>query len=265
MRIGQLAERAGVTTQAIRFYERVGLIPLPPRTSAGYRDYDEDALDRLAFIRAGQALGLTLGELREVIALRARGEVPCAHVARLLDAKATEVDSRIADLQRLRDELRVLRDRADRLHPEDCDPAQVCHVIATVAPRDAVEAVAKRLRAAVEAADLTEFADLLDPRVRWGGEQDTPQTCHSRDEVLRVYRDGRAAGARARVTEVATHGNRILVGLRVQWAASSSTADQEEDRYQVLKLARGRIVDIRGFAERDQAAARARGWLGSDQ
>ena len=129
MRIGELAEVAGVTTKAIRFYEQVGLLGAPERTPAGYRDYDQDALDRLSFIRAGQSAGLTLGELREVVALRDRGEVPCAHVAGLLDTKVAEIDRRITELGLLRQEIELLRRRACHLDPEDCLPHRVCHII----------------------------------------------------------------------------------------------------------------------------------------
>ena len=67
MRTGELAERAGISPEAVRFYERVGVLSAPVRTASGYRDYDEAALDRLTFVRAAQAVGLTLGQIREVI------------------------------------------------------------------------------------------------------------------------------------------------------------------------------------------------------
>lgn len=70
MRIGEIAERAGLSTKALRYYERVGLIDEPTRTQSGYRDYDESVLDRLRFIRSAQAAGLTLGEIKGVIAFR---------------------------------------------------------------------------------------------------------------------------------------------------------------------------------------------------
>ncbi len=88
MKIGQLAKQAGVSTAAIRYYERVGVLPEPARRPSGYRDYDEDTLDRLRFIQAGQAVGLTLGELRGVIAFRDHDEVPCAHVLDLIQQRS---------------------------------------------------------------------------------------------------------------------------------------------------------------------------------
>ena len=94
----------------------------PPRTPAGYRDYELTALDRLTFIRAAQAIGLTLGEIRSIIALRDHGQTPCAHVLDLLRQRANELDSRITELRTLRSELRRLVDRADGLDPRRLRP-----------------------------------------------------------------------------------------------------------------------------------------------
>jgi MerR family transcriptional regulator, copper efflux regulator len=129
MRIGELAERSGVPVKTIRYYEEIGVLARAERTPSGYRDYDEPALDRLAFVRAGQAVGLTLGEIRQVVALRERGEAPCAHVVELVERRAREIERRIAEMQRLRGELRRLAERARDLDPADCAPDQVCHVI----------------------------------------------------------------------------------------------------------------------------------------
>jgi len=70
MRIGELAAAAGVSVKAVRYYEEIGVLAPPARTSSGYRDYDIEACDRLAFIRAARAVGLTLGEIRGIVALR---------------------------------------------------------------------------------------------------------------------------------------------------------------------------------------------------
>lgn len=129
MRIGELARRSGLTDKTIRYYEQVGVLDEPARTSGGYRDYQPDALDRLAFVRAAQAIGLKLGEIREIVGLRDRGQTPCSHVARLLDRRAMEIDESIAALERMRRELRRLARRARSLDPKDCDPGRVCHVI----------------------------------------------------------------------------------------------------------------------------------------
>lgn len=130
MRIGQVAGRAGLATSAVRFYEQEGLIPEPARTHAGYRDYDSSVVGRLEFIRAGQAVGLTLEELREVLGIRDRGETPCRHVAELLDARIAAVDQRIEELRGLRRQLVSMSDRATSLDPADCPPESFCRIIA---------------------------------------------------------------------------------------------------------------------------------------
>jgi MerR family transcriptional regulator, copper efflux regulator len=135
MRIGELAEQAGISTKAIRYYEQVGILVPPARTASGYRSYDQAALGRLGFVRAAQAVGLTLGEIRQIIAFRDNGQAPCAHVTDLLRRHAADVEARIAELQRLRGELRLLAERAATLDPEQCPPERVCHVI-TVPVRD---------------------------------------------------------------------------------------------------------------------------------
>lgn len=80
MQIGELASRSDVPAKTIRYWETIGVLAPPARSSNGYRDYDPGVLDRLAFVRAAQAVGLTLGEIRSVVALRDDGESPCDHV-----------------------------------------------------------------------------------------------------------------------------------------------------------------------------------------
>ncbi len=129
MRIGQLAEEAGVTTKTLRYYEGIGLVAAPLRSASGYRDYHAEVLGRLGFIKAAQAIGLSLGEIRQVIGLRERGDVPCDHVYQLLQRRTAELDERIEDLRRLRLELKALTKRARRLNPMECDPRGICHLI----------------------------------------------------------------------------------------------------------------------------------------
>ena len=129
MRIGELAARAGVTAKALRFYEQVGVLPEPARTSAGYRDYDSGALARLGFVKAAQAAGLTLAEIRQVIAVRDSEGPPCVHVAALLDQHLADLDGRIAELAATRVEVERLRARARTLDPAACGVDAVCHVL----------------------------------------------------------------------------------------------------------------------------------------
>jgi MerR family copper efflux transcriptional regulator len=130
MRIGELAEQAGISTKAIRYYEQIGILTAPARTSSGYRTYDQVAVGRLGFVRAAQAVGLTLGEIRQIVAFRDDGQAPCAHVTDLLRRHAADLDARIRELQQLRGELRQLAERAGTLDPEHCPPERVCHLIA---------------------------------------------------------------------------------------------------------------------------------------
>ena len=129
MRIGEVAAEAGMTTKALRYYERVGLLPEPDRTVSGYRDYPATVLDRLRFIRAAQAVGLTLGEIKGVISFREQGNPPCTHVLELVETRADDLDRRISELGQLRDELRQLAKRGRSLSPDACSPDLVCHIL----------------------------------------------------------------------------------------------------------------------------------------
>jgi MerR family copper efflux transcriptional regulator len=131
MRIGDLASRSGLTVKTLRFYEQAGVLPAAARLPSGYRDYDDTALPRLAFVKAAQGAGLTLAEISRVITVRDDDGPPCEHVTSLLDAHATDLDRRIAELTFLRAVITRLRDRAATLDPSTCDPSGVCHIIPT--------------------------------------------------------------------------------------------------------------------------------------
>ena len=117
-------------------------------------------------------------------------------------------------------------------------------------------AIAERVREALGSADLSAFADLLDPAVRWGAPDDMEGGCQNRKQVLDWYRRGRDAGARASVTEVVPNGDKILVGLRVTGTPAADDLGGAADRWQVLTVADGRVIDIRGFDDRAEAAVR---------
>ncbi len=129
MRIGDVAEAAGVSTKTIRYYEGIGVLAEPTRTPSGYRDYRPEALEILRFVRVAQAVGLTLGEIREILAYRDRGVTPCTHVVTLLRHRAQEIDDQLRELEVMRAELLRLERRARALRPENCAPSQICHVI----------------------------------------------------------------------------------------------------------------------------------------
>jgi DNA-binding transcriptional MerR regulator len=120
MRIGEVAGRSGVPAKTIRFWEDLHLLPPPGRTPAGYRDYGPDVLERLAFIRNSQAAGLTLEHIRQVLDIRDGGQPPCVHVTGLIARRLGEVEARLAELARARDQLAALAARAAKQDPADC-------------------------------------------------------------------------------------------------------------------------------------------------
>ena|SRR5437660_304183 len=134
MRIGELARRSGLATTALRYYEKAGLLPESARTVSGYREYEGDTLPRLAFIRAAQAIGLSVAEIREVIGIRDGGTPPCAHVLELIERHRGEVRARIRQLQQLESELALLAEQGATVDPAECDPSEICKVIPTDAP-----------------------------------------------------------------------------------------------------------------------------------
>ncbi|WP_376790848.1 heavy metal-responsive transcriptional regulator [Thermoflexus sp.] len=112
MRIGQLAAELGLNPKTIRYYEEIGLLPRPARTPAGYRLYRPADRDRLQFILKAKAIGFSLKEIKEILALRQAGEQPCAHVLALLDQKIAAIDRQLAALAAFRQELVDLREEA---------------------------------------------------------------------------------------------------------------------------------------------------------
>ncbi|MFF0297363.1 heavy metal-responsive transcriptional regulator [Kitasatospora sp. NPDC004614] len=129
MRIGDLAARAGLTTKTIRFYEDSGLLPAPPRTPGGYRDYPDTAVTRLAFVRDARRAGLTLAEIRSVLELRDDGHAPCAHVTDLIHEHLADIERRMADLAATREALRGLAARAASTDPAACGTDGICTIV----------------------------------------------------------------------------------------------------------------------------------------
>lgn len=120
LKIGEVARRAGVNIDTVRYYERSGLLPPPPRRPSGYRAYDVDAVRRLRFIRRAKALGFTLNEIGELMGLSRRSDVPA--VRRAAEQKLREVDRRIAELRRVRDALAGLIQACPGRGPADACP-----------------------------------------------------------------------------------------------------------------------------------------------
>ena len=130
MKIGQLADQAGVSTKTIRYYESIGLLREPDRTDSGYRAYDVAALERLRFIRDAQQSGLSLAEIASVLELKDQGATSCEHTRSLLERHIIDVQQQISRLQETHRELRRMADRAASLDPTNCTDPDRCQVIA---------------------------------------------------------------------------------------------------------------------------------------
>lgn len=126
LRIGEVARESGFGVEALRFYERRGLLGRPARTMANYRVYDEAVLERLAFIRRAQAVGFTLDEIGEILKESEGGRLPCAHVREMARRKLDELDRRLAELRRYRRELARTLSVWDERGEE---PGRVCGLI----------------------------------------------------------------------------------------------------------------------------------------
>jgi MerR family mercuric resistance operon transcriptional regulator len=106
--IGAVAKQAGVGVETVRFYERRGLVRRPPKPAAGFRSYPQEAVARIRFIRNAQWLGFSLQEIKDLLALRINTGTSCAAVRSRAAAKAADVESRLAELERIQSELRKL-------------------------------------------------------------------------------------------------------------------------------------------------------------
>lgn len=118
MRTSELAGRAGVNTETLRYYERRGLLAEPPRTLGGYRDYPAAAVELLRFIKRAQELGFTLDEIEELLHLDAGGPDGCDAARVLAEHRRADLARRIRDLQRMHDSLADLVATCDRPRPD---------------------------------------------------------------------------------------------------------------------------------------------------
>jgi DNA-binding transcriptional MerR regulator len=113
---GELSRLAGISTDTLRHYERLGVLSKPPRTNGGYRDYPANSLDRVRLIQSALKVGFSLPELATILRMRDRGEVPCHRVRAIAEHKLEEVKQQINDLLGMRDQLeRILKDWDARL------------------------------------------------------------------------------------------------------------------------------------------------------
>nr|WP_290668437.1 MerR family transcriptional regulator [Ardenticatena sp.] len=130
MHIRELAKRTGVSPKTIRYYEEIGVLPAPKRAPNGYRIYDEHDVERLRLVVGARRLNLSLDEIKEIIALRERGEAPCRVLLDRLKEKADEIADRIRELQHLERELRTLYDLGQTFPTDDIEGKQcICHLV----------------------------------------------------------------------------------------------------------------------------------------
>ncbi len=102
LRTAELARQAGVGVETLRFYERRGLLPVPPRRASGYRDYPPSAVGLVHFVKRAQALGFSLREIKELLTLREVARATCGDVVALARRKVEEIDAKLADLGAMR-------------------------------------------------------------------------------------------------------------------------------------------------------------------
>jgi Cu(I)-responsive transcriptional regulator len=129
--IGDLGKATGTKVETIRYYEKIGLLPKPPRTSGNYRDYGAAELGRLSFIRRARDLGFSLDQVRALLRLSDDRSHDCAGVDRLAQAHLLEVDRKLADLSALRRELKAVIDSCDGGIVADC---RIIEALAPIGP-----------------------------------------------------------------------------------------------------------------------------------
>ena len=134
MRSGQLARQTGVSTDTLRHYERLGLLPLPQRTAGNYREYPPTSPQRVELIRRALTIGFSLPELKTILALRDKGGAPCRHVRDLLRSKIHNLDQQIRNLVSLRAEMYRLSGEWDK-RLRKTKPGQVARLLENVPPR----------------------------------------------------------------------------------------------------------------------------------
>lgn len=106
--VSRLAGRAGTSADTVRYYERIGLLPEPDRTPSGYRVYDDDAVERVRFIKDAQRFGLRLEEIGELLEIREKGLCPCGHTRTLLERRLTRLDEDMSAMAGLRRDIAAM-------------------------------------------------------------------------------------------------------------------------------------------------------------
>ena len=122
LKIGDVARLAELSIDAVRFYEREGLLGRVRRTPAGQRQYDGEAVRRLAFVRRAAGLGFSLAEVKSLLTLRVSSRTPCERVREKAISKVTDIERRISELQAMRDALARLAQNCDEPHASGTCP-----------------------------------------------------------------------------------------------------------------------------------------------
>lgn len=122
--VSKLADLVEVAPDTIRYYEKEGLIPEPERSVSGYRLYTEAAAERIRFIRNGQAMGLKLAQIKELLEMRDLGRCPCGHTTRIIEQRLDELDSEISRLQEMRTQLTGMKKSSVNGTYEWCCPTR---------------------------------------------------------------------------------------------------------------------------------------------
>lgn len=135
LKIGELARRAGVGVQTVRYYERRHLLPTAARRASGYREFTPAALDRLRFIRRAQELGFTLTEIAELLALRLDPHTTAADIKARAEQKIEDINRKLRDLERIRHALGHLAGRCRGGHA----PTGECPLLEALGPLDQPE------------------------------------------------------------------------------------------------------------------------------
>jgi DNA-binding transcriptional MerR regulator len=133
MLIGELARRAGVKAQTVRYYETLGLLSPVQRSASGYRSYSAQALEELQFIRKAQSLGFSLNDVRQILDVARAGRAPCSRVLAIAEKHLVDLEERIAQLSELREDLtRAVNRWRDGRVPERC-ASTLCGLISEAA------------------------------------------------------------------------------------------------------------------------------------
>jgi DNA-binding transcriptional MerR regulator len=130
MKIQQFSRLSGLSAKTIRYYESIGILPSPQRTSNGYRDYSEKDLERAQFVAGIRSLDLSLDEIAEILAMRDRREAPCRTLLDRIEQKADQIEERIRALRQMEIDLRQLHNLGLTFPTDDVDGKNcICHLV----------------------------------------------------------------------------------------------------------------------------------------